>query len=196
MPLLRLAPHGEPDAQLSNEALAMVVYGPARSGKSTTLTTIAAQHPHHRLCVVAPRRSPLTAWAHNHNVHIASDPAAIPTLPTAAQYDLIIVDDTDAYPNTEGENVLCDLITHRRACIVFAARTEAVLSAHRGILAQLRNARTGLILHARPADDGIALCELNALRTQQPPGRGQLFRETDDGARSVTTVQVASYRPP
>jgi S-DNA-T family DNA segregation ATPase FtsK/SpoIIIE len=137
----------------------VLISGPARSGKSTTLATIAtvlrtARHDMH-ITALTPRRSPLADCAAIDT--LVSDTEELLQTPSgsgADQLHAILIDDAEDVEDSAG--ALAGLIADRHPhCHVFAAGVGEVLRSAYGHWTQaVRRSRLGLALNPNPATDG------------------------------------------
>ena len=152
-----------------------LVAGPPRSGRTTALCTVLAEAVRLGLPVVvaAPDRSPLHAAAARSGVPaIRPADAVVPDL----HRTLVLVDDAPAFDDTGPGDRLAEVLVRPAADVrmVLAARSEELATAYRGIAAEVRRSRTGIVLRPGPVDG--ELLGIRALRsgTTVPPGRGLL----------------------
>ncbi len=168
----------------------VVISGPARSGKSTALSSLAAvarsARPDLRIMAVAPRRS-----------RLADSPEVDVVAPTAEPIGrwldgggdlLVLIDDASMVDDVGG--VLADLGDRPRAGVhvVAAAPADLLRSAYGHWTTGMRRSRIGLALKPNPATDGD-LWQTPLPRhgqAQFPVGRGYLIA---DGACEL--VQIA-----
>ncbi|HEY2299799.1 MAG TPA: FtsK/SpoIIIE domain-containing protein [Jatrophihabitans sp.] len=154
----------------------MLVLGPARSGRSTLLRTVLSQASIATTAVVAPPRSPL---------------AAEPALPDAG---LLLVDDADLLADTSTGDAIDAWLAAEipGRAIIATARADAVATSYRGLLARLRGARGGILLHPGPADGDLFGVTVPRRRAPQPPGRGVLVPDPAWGlGAEPVPIQVA-----
>ncbi len=171
----------------------VLISGPARSGKSTTLTTIAtvlrSARPDIHITALIPRRSPLADCAAVDT--IVSDPDQLLRAPAgsgADQLHAILIDDAEDVEDSAG--TLAGLIADRHPhCHVFAAGVGDVLRSAYGHWTQaVRRSRLGLALNPNPTADGD-LWQTSLPRRGPaffPVGRGYLV-----AAGSTELCQVA-----
>ncbi|HEY7072565.1 MAG TPA: FtsK/SpoIIIE domain-containing protein [Acidimicrobiales bacterium] len=173
-----------PVAVTAYEGEHVLVAGPARSGKSTTLLTIAgavlAAQPDTLVAAVATARSPLVADTRIHRVVDPGDVAPLQdVLDSDAPRVLVLVDDAE----TIDEPLLDPLGTSRRAnlLVVAAGRGDLVRSAYQHWTRPLRRSKLGVLLQPDPDLDGELLgCRL----PRRPPvamsvGRGYVVNGAD-----------------
>jgi len=137
----------------------VLITGPARSGKSTTLTTIAAVlrfgRPDIRITALAPRQSPLGDCP-DVDVHV-TDPEQLRGTLSSQGTDhphAILIDDAESVDDATG--VVAALIADRHAHRhIFAAGTADVLRGFYGHWTQgVRRSRLGLALKPNVSNDG------------------------------------------
>ncbi|HET9442895.1 MAG TPA: FtsK/SpoIIIE domain-containing protein, partial [Acidimicrobiales bacterium] len=164
------------------------VTGPARSGKSTALCTLAAMAPADvDVIAVVPRPgSPLGAGAVGVD-HVVTATAGLAGLVDPGRRQLILVDDADSVDDAGG--VLAGLLGahHPGIHVVAAARPDALRSAYGHWTRDLRRSRLGLALRPEAEDGDLFGTTLPRRHPPAPlPGRGYLVV---DGAPEV--IQVA-----
>lgn len=182
----------------------LLVAGPVRSGRSTTLVTIVrglkASTPEAVFHLIAPRKSPLTSlglWASTASTASECDDLAARLDDDVAARDgseppvVIVVDDAGELEDTDADISLERIARRGRDVGVHVVASAEITQARRsysGILAQLRKDRSGLLLQPDPDLDGELLGALiprsNSLRWVE--GRGAAV---DRG--KVAIVQVA-----
>jgi len=182
---------------LLEEGPSFVVAGPPRSGRSTSLMTIARTLLERGvpLLVVTPRRSPLRELRGVPGVLAVLDSTAgEPEVEeaTAAEHRFaVLVDDAELIDDTELGDAVQALLRSARDgehAVVIAGTTEDLSRGYRGFIADARKTRTGLLLGVQSPDDG----ELFGLRLPRnaaytgPLGRGLLIL-----AGTATPVQAA-----
>ena len=171
-----------------------LVVGPARSGRSTALLTLAEQafSSGQSVWVAAPQRSPLAEWSRQRGLEPieptgalpsahgpSSDPAtAAPGDPTVAPAaDLLIIDDVEQFTDTAAEAQLERLLRTTPVACLAAARSDELMISFRGIGSQLRRHRTGLLLQPRPVDGELLAVKVPPGGPLACPGRGLLITE-------------------
>lgn len=165
----------------------IMVAGPARSGRTTTLETIASivskLDPGIAIHTVCPRPSSLRL-----NPTLASVTKATTELDLAEDVRaLVLVDDCE---ESDDGGVLTEIIESRRpgVTIVAAGRIDALRGAHRHWTKSVRATRRGIILKPFDSSDGDIL-SIRLPRSARPidlPGRGYLV---DAGIPSL--IQIA-----
>jgi S-DNA-T family DNA segregation ATPase FtsK/SpoIIIE len=178
-----LSPQG---LDVAEEGPGIVVAGPPRSGRSTTLVTmarslLAQQTP---VLVIAPRRSPLRSLEGKPGV-LAVIGAEIDvdylraTLNPLDRY-VVLVDDAEMLYNAPNSEILERIIVSGRDAdhgLVLAGNTRDLSSCYSGFIATARKSRCGVLVAVDTPDDG----DLFGVRLPRnagpgPLGRGLLFR--------------------
>jgi S-DNA-T family DNA segregation ATPase FtsK/SpoIIIE len=168
------------EVDLAAAAPGLLVGGPAGSGRSTVLLTVAAGLLHSGLPVVAvaPRVSPLRAV-----------PGCLTSRDAAAELEarlgdgrcLLLVDDAELLVDCGLSHVLERAVREARdagTLIVAAGTTQDLVSGYRGFVVELRTSRTGLLLSPQSSADGDLLGVRLSRSTggDVHPGRGLLVR--------------------
>ena len=184
------------------ESECALITGPARSGKSTTLSNIAkaaiANNAHVRVIVVAPRRTQGTnvlTWTGpatlNDNVTFTESLAQAVEIVRAHSdgHHLLLVDDAEMVDDPG--NVLSALLTERRnnVWIVAAGRADVLRTSYTHWTTAIRRSRIGLALRPQLEIDGELWMTPLPRRVigQFPTGRGFLIA---DG--TTTLIQSAA----
>ena len=165
----------------------VLVTGPRRSGRSTALafgarTALAGGA---RLVLVLPRRSPVTALGGRDGVAAVLGPDTKPNelrdaLKERRTETLLVVDDFDVLGNDHPLGPVFE--EHLKACrdapggVLITCGIDEIGGMYRGIIAQVRKNRTGLILAPRNMDDGAHLSVRlpRSIGGPVPKGRGVL----------------------
>jgi S-DNA-T family DNA segregation ATPase FtsK/SpoIIIE len=176
---------------------ALLVAGPARSGRSTALVLLAQQLSPGPLATICPRRSLLLDLAASRAVHLpAHDQVhAVALLDELSgpggQVPHVLVDDAELLEDGPLTDRLCRLARGARDghnVVVLAGLTDALAAAFRGPVTEVRRARAGLLLWPAGVPDGellgVRLPRRNSRR--DPPGRGWWAL-----AGEATALQVA-----
>jgi S-DNA-T family DNA segregation ATPase FtsK/SpoIIIE len=193
-----LSPQG---VDVAEEGPGIVVAGPPRSGRSTTLITmarslIAQQTP---VLLIAPRRSPLRSLEGTPGVlALLGSELDVEylraTLNPLARY-VVLLDDAEMLHNTPNAEILERIIVSGRDAdhgLILAGNTADLNSCYSGFIATARKSRCGVLVAVDTPDDG----DLFGVRLPRnagpgPLGRGLLFRAgraapiqlaVDDGA--------------
>lgn len=158
----------------------LLVAGPPRSGRTTFLRTLLAQTFGREVAVAAPVRSRLRADAEAAGVRVLAPTDGLPEgFGDGARSTVLLVDDVDHL----GDDVLAEevlaLVRAGRPglTVVVAGRNDELATTYRGLGAELRRNRCGLLLQPGPVDGDIIGIRLPRHREQLPPGRGVLVGE-------------------
>jgi S-DNA-T family DNA segregation ATPase FtsK/SpoIIIE len=165
-----------------------LIAGPARSGRSSALVSIADQTllAGGRLLIAAPHRSPLTSWSARRGLAcLAPDDTAWndskDNLSTAepGQVNLLLIDDTEQFTDAPAGDLLSTWIAQQRAgsAVVASARSEDLMVSFRGLAVDIRRSRTGLLLQPTVPDGDLLGVRVTPHRSRMPPGRGLLITE-------------------
>jgi S-DNA-T family DNA segregation ATPase FtsK/SpoIIIE len=154
----------------------ILIIGPARSGRSTTLQLLATQAATTSLTtlVAAPQRSPLAATAQQLRLPLVDPACADRAFPLHATPALVLVDDSEAFADTLVGDQLTALARSSGAdvSIIAAACSEDLATAYRGLGAELRRSRCGILLRPGPVDGELLGVRLPRRSPTGPPGRG------------------------
>ncbi len=154
-----------------------LVAGPARSGKTTALTTIArvakAADPGLYVAAITPRRSDLARCP---SVDAVIEPGRVAGLSDRSV--LLLVDDAEL---VDGGDVLAEIVAKRDSGIriVAAGNTDVLRSRYGHWTQELRRSRIGCVLRPNPLSDGD-LWQTQLPRNDQqvfPAGRGYLVAD-------------------
>lgn len=168
-----------------------LIAGPAGSGRSTAAILIARQIQDRglRLVVVGPARSPLARWAGEHGVIVVRPNDWV----DAIDADLLVVDDAEQFTDTPSGDRLQAWISTTDAAVVVTARMPELLSSFRGLGADMRRHRCGMLLQPSPSDGEVLGVRLPQLPPSGIAGRGVLVSpETRDGIAGYQPIQVAA----
>jgi S-DNA-T family DNA segregation ATPase FtsK/SpoIIIE len=179
---LGLAGHDAAPAavDLARGGARLLVSGPPRSGRSTLLSALLAQHRSGQrtvqLVVAAPPRSPLATMARRAGYPVVEPRTESVELPAAA---LLLVDDAEAFTDTAAGDALAAWLSEPAErtgcrCSVTAARADTLAVAMRGLLAEIKQARGGVLLQPGPLDGELFGLSVPRGRGTAPPGRGVL----------------------
>jgi S-DNA-T family DNA segregation ATPase FtsK/SpoIIIE len=155
---------------------ALLIAGPPRSGRSTLLRLLLRQAHDRGLkpVVVAGTRSPLHGAATALGVQVVRPDGALPDhVRQVRDPTLLLVDDVELVGDGRlGDDVLA-LLRDDEAPVVLAAagRTDEVATSYRGLVAELRRQRCGLLLQPGPGDGDILGVRGGWHRESLPPGR-------------------------
>ncbi|MFD4476394.1 FtsK/SpoIIIE domain-containing protein [Streptomyces sp. NPDC058471] len=176
-----------------------LVAGPARSGRSTVLTTLALSLLSAGAPVVigAPARSPLRELAGRPGVLAVFDesdidPAALEeTLASSLEGAVVILDDADLLLKTKAEPVLTQIAksgAENGRGLVIAGQTDRLSSGFSGWHTEARRNRCGLLLKPQNMSDG-ELIGVKVPRSRLGASRpGRAILHLGDGV--LRTVQV------
>ncbi|MEO5743973.1 MAG: FtsK/SpoIIIE domain-containing protein, partial [Terracoccus sp.] len=171
----------------------LLVAGPARSGRSTTLALIAQQlvAAGRPVAVVTGRRSRLLELAGLPGLHLlaAADTDTFVELRRATPELGILVDDAENLCSTPMEAALLEattLVDGAEGVVVVTAETQRALGLFRGLVPEVSRDGCGIMLSPTSAADGDLLRVRLDVPTQRRPGFGFVVA---DG--SCTSVQVA-----
>ena len=150
----------------------LLVTGPPRSGRTTVLRCVLAQHDADELTVAAPVRSPLAAAAQRRRI-----PVVTPGGPPPARWSaIVLVDDADTFLGTETGDALA--ARSERDCAdavtVAAVRSDAAAGSFRGLVAAMRRSGAGLLLQPGAGDGELLGVALPRIPATTVPGRGVL----------------------
>ena len=154
-----IAPHG-----VDLAARGCVVLGPAGTGRSTVLATMAVSllAGGTGLVVITPRESPLRRLEGQSRVRVLSTPQLTGPEITEALAEVgtpaaVLIDDTDLLLHTAADNTLRDLIATGRdegIGLAAAGSPETFVQAVIGWAAELRRSRTGVLLAPQSLAEG------------------------------------------
>ena len=179
---------------------AAIVAGPPGSGRSNALEVLArwAQRAERPVLLVAGPRSPVHRLSNEPGIVVVDwvdqaeqlSSALAGSAAASSPGPLVLVDDAEQVQGTSVEPVLMSVLRQdgpgAGAAIVLAGTTTDLAAAFRGVIAEARRSRTGLLLGPHSPVDGELLGVRVPRLRQAPPGRGLLV---DSGA--ATPVQVA-----
>ena len=178
-----LSPQG---LDVAEEGPGIVVAGPPRSGRSTTLITmarslIAQQTP---VLMIVPRRSPLRS--------LEGTPGVLAVLGSELDVEylratlnpldryVVLVDDAEMLYNAPNSEILERIIVSGRDAdhgLVLAGTTADLSSCYSGFIATARKSRCGVLVAVDTPDDGDMFgVRLPRNAGPGPLGRGLLFR--------------------
>ncbi|WP_020144402.1 FtsK/SpoIIIE domain-containing protein [Terracoccus sp. 273MFTsu3.1] len=175
----------------------VVVAGPNRSGRSTTLVTLGEQLVRlgRRVLVVSPRRSVLSLWADGRACPILTPHDATELIGVRrGDPDLcLLVDDAELVDGSGVEAALLEaarLVDGTEGILVVAAELTRANGAFRGLLPEVSRDGVGILLGATSPGDGDVLGVRLEIEGTRRPGRGHLV--VHGGS---TPVQVALVDP-
>ena len=179
----------------------LLVTGPARSGRTTLLSSILAQAVAAGIAVIAaaPPRSALCAVADEHGITVlgpSHDGSVVRDGEAPDTPSVVIIDDSEAFADSACGDLLADWArdcTSNRAVVV-AARSEDLAITFRGVAAEIRRSHCGVLLQPGPVDGELLGIRLPRVREAAPPGRGILVGDPawgDAFAEGPIPIQVA-----
>lgn len=174
------------ECALFGPASRFLIAGPHGSGRSTAAILIARQARARglRVFIAAPARSPLSAWAAENEVAGGTPGEFL----AGMDLDLLVVDDAEQFTDTVAGDQLQAWVAAADATVVVAAHTPDLLNSFRGLGAELRRHRSGLLLQPSAIDGELLGVRLPHLPPSDLPGRGVLVTVQ-------TRVEVAGYQP-
>jgi S-DNA-T family DNA segregation ATPase FtsK/SpoIIIE len=166
-----------------------LIAGPNRSGRSTALLTLA-QHcglAASQCLFIGRSTSPLASWATEIGAaHIdpLADPDDAASSRQACDFNgrLLLIDDAETLQDTMLADVVTRMLVRPGLAVAATARSEELAIAFRGISAELRRSRTGLLLQPTVVDGELLGIRLPPGRELALPGRAVLV--TDEVRRS------------
>jgi S-DNA-T family DNA segregation ATPase FtsK/SpoIIIE len=169
-----------------------LIAGPARSGRSTALRTVALSliSGGTRVALVLPRRSPLQSLAGFPGVVGVFSPADGEALRDAVAHRplVVLVDDVHTMTDSAIEPVLTDLLRSDDGtrAVVAAGGSDELGVTFRGLSMAVRAARSGLLLQPGAADGDLLGVRIPRMTSTRVPGRGLLVV-----GGQITPVQTA-----
>ncbi len=188
------------EIDLATDGPGFVVAGPARSGRSTALLTMAKSllAGDSQLLVVTPRRSPLAALAsHPQVIDVLGAAANVADIDTACASSMtpnslvIVMDDAELLANAPLADRMSEFLRTARDAghaFIAAGTTEDLTNQYRGFMVDARRSRCGIILAPSLPSEG----DLFGVRLSRgsfgtmPVGRGLFVRRG-----RTTPVQIA-----
>lgn len=185
-----------------------LVTGPPRSGRSTALVTLAvgAAGAGARVAWWARPHSPVaTALRDRPDCHrLAPDASSLDAVEPArmrhasrhaagGELVLVVVDDVDGLADAPLSEALAALLVRGpdTVALVCSGRPEDLLLSYRGVVAEVRRARQGLVLRPGPGDGDLIGVRTGRARASSPPGRGTLVADgVRLGGRRVPTAPL------
>ncbi len=177
----------------------LLVAGPSRSGRSNVLRSIGAQAPTStRVVVVASARSPLATEARKRGWQLVTDSANAQEEFEHNEHNtaLLLVDDCEQLLDTPLGDRLTELVRSApaRLAVVVAGRSDELAVTYRGVGAEVRRARSGLLLQPGSLDGELLGCTLPRRRPQPIPGRGVLIADPQWRDPTPTAIQTLELR--
>jgi S-DNA-T family DNA segregation ATPase FtsK/SpoIIIE len=148
--------------------------------------------------VAATPRSPLAAEASTLGLAVIGPGDRVEAVASSAAPILLLVDDCEAFTDSVAGERLADLV---RACdasvgAVVAGRSDDLATAYRGVGAEVRRARCGVLLRPGPIDGELLGLRLARGDAGGPPGRGVAVGDASWGpqfaAGEPVPIQVAT----
>ena len=155
--------------------LAALIAGPARSGRTTALATIAHQLPDRPLCWIDGHGGP-PVLPRRADIVDATVPEDLATWLNSHPGGAVLVDDLDELLGSPIEDLLTDYLQHGRrggGIVCATGQSETLMNAFRGAVAELRRRQTGIILQPGRRT-GELLGATLAPAGRPRPGRGVL----------------------
>jgi S-DNA-T family DNA segregation ATPase FtsK/SpoIIIE len=133
------------------------------------------------MLVAATERSDLLSEARARALPVvapAGEPPQPPGRPT-----LVLVDDSEAFTDTAVGTRLVDWARDRDLplAVVATGRAEDLATTYRGVAAEVRRHRTGILLRPGPLDGELFGVRLPRASRVDPPGRGMAFADRSWG---------------
>jgi S-DNA-T family DNA segregation ATPase FtsK/SpoIIIE len=178
---LRLGFGGDTAAPVAIDPFAaghLVVAGPPRSGRTTVLGTLLAEcvRTGTSTVVAAPPRSPLHDQGRALGMPVVGPGAPPESVQVPAEPTVLLVDDCAAFDDVPaGEYLTAWLRSGRPIVAIVAGRTDDLASAYRGLGAEARRSRCGLLLQPGPIDGELFGVRLRRNSAPRIPGRGLLI---------------------
>ena len=185
-------------------AARLLVAGPPRSGRSSTLRTLLVQAVRAGVAVVvaAPRRSPLVGAAEAHGIAVVAPDAEADTAASAAasagqHRTLLLVDDSEAFLDTLVGDAMSAAVRAAPAGLaaVVAGDSDDLPLTYRGVAAEVRRSRCALVLQPGPGDGDLIGRRLPRRRGDAPAGRGVLIGDAAWGADFAEPVPIQVALP-
>jgi S-DNA-T family DNA segregation ATPase FtsK/SpoIIIE len=161
----------------------LLVAGPPRSGRTTVLRLLArqAQAAGISTLVAATSRSPLAEEARRLDIPLVGPAADIGGTPEPRT--LLLVDDSETFAETAAGD---RLTTWLRSCdaplaAVVAGRADELATTFRGLAAEVRRSRCGILLRPGPVDGELLGVRLPRRAATGPPGRGVMVGDPSWG---------------
>jgi DNA segregation ATPase FtsK/SpoIIIE, S-DNA-T family len=182
---------------LGAEGGGFVIAGPAKTGRSTALLGMAQSllAGGASLLVICPRPSPLQGLVGQEGVvgvfsGRPTPDAVAEVLGKASAPLAVLVDDAEAFARSEADEALREWFrnaAHGQAALVVAGSLEELKTEMRGVIAEAKKAKAGLLLSPPSTLDGdvVGVRLTKNLVGRTPPGRGLLARHGE-----VEVIQV------
>lgn len=150
--------------------------------------------------MAAPPRAGLTAIAHELALPVISPDGEAPGEDDRRGPVLLLVDDSEAFQDTAVGDALTMLVRRSgdELSAVVVGRSDDLALCFRGIAAEIKRSRTGLLLCPGPGDGELVGLRLPMVRASPLPGRGVLVADTlrrgdedQTSNRAAVPIQVA-----
>lgn len=155
--------------------VAALIAGPPRSGRSTTLATIAHQLADRSVCWISGQGAPPGLPPHT-DVLDPGDPNTFAGWLNEHPGGAVLVDDIDELIGSPIDDLLTDYLQHGRrhgGIVCASGRSDTLANAYRGAVAELRRKQTGVILQPGRRDGDLLGATLGPAG-RPTPGRGAL----------------------
>lgn len=155
--------------------LGALIAGPPRSGRTTTLATIAHRLQDRPVCWIDGGGRP-PALPHGIEVLDATAPETLATWLNAHPGGAVLVDDLDELLGSPIDDLLADYLQHGRrtgGIVCATGQSDTLANAFRGAVSELRRRQTGIILQPGRRDGDLLGATLGPAGRPQP-GRGAL----------------------
>lgn len=175
-----------------------LVAGPPRSGRSTLLRLLAEQAHAAGIAtlVAATERSALLPAARACGIPTLGPDGVATSLP--ARPTLVLVDDGETFTDTAAGACLVEWARDHAlpVALVVAGRTDDLATSYRGVAAEVRRHRIGVLLRPGPLDGELFGIRLPRQVSAGPPGRGVAVADSGWGASFAdgrpVPIQVAT----
>ena len=151
-----------------------LVAGPPRSGRTTLLRLLAAQAHTAGIAtlIAATEQSALLADARSNGIPFIGPASSAGRAP--AGRTLVLVDDSESFAATAAGEQLVEWARDRElpVALVVAARADDLVTSYRGVAAEVRRHRYGVLLRPGPLDGELFGVRLPRPGGPAPPGRG------------------------
>ncbi|MEO9138235.1 MAG: FtsK/SpoIIIE domain-containing protein [Jatrophihabitans sp.] len=177
----------------------LLVAGPPRSGKSTVLHTLLVEADRLSIAtlVVCTRRSPLNQVARALDTPILDPAGGPPPVTPPDGPTLLLIDDSESFVDGAVADGLIRWIRSPDAplTVVAAGRSDDVATDYRGVAAELRRHRCGVLLRPGPLDGELFGVRVPRRTRELPPGRGVVVGDPRWGplfeAGAPVPIQIA-----
>jgi S-DNA-T family DNA segregation ATPase FtsK/SpoIIIE len=175
-----------------------LVAGPPRSGRTMLLRLLAEQAHAAGIAtlVAATERSTLLRAARNRGIPTLRPGSGVGPAPTRPT--LVLVDDGETFTDTPVGAQLADWARDRDlpVALVAAGRADDLATSYRGVAAEVRRHRIGVLLRPAPLDGELFGIRLPRQGSAGPPGRGLALADSSWGPAfadgDAVPIQVAT----